>query len=751
MKLFLIIITFFLFTNNSYAIDSDKVIIHGNDNIDKNVIFSIISDLLIVENINENLIIKKLFESGNFKDISITNTDTYLNIFLTENPSINDIAFEGNERFKTEEIFEIFSLINNLNFYNEKEIILFIKEFKKLYYSFGYNQVEISYETAFLSENLINLNFKIKEGEISKINKVFFSGNDSISRKDLLSIITSREKNTLIFFTSKNYKAFEVKNDKFNILNYYKENGFKNIEVDYKIEYLRDRNKFNIYFNIIEGTKFLYKSVDISIPKELLDAQEYSDFDVFFNLKTKNILTKNNFFNIKKLKQIQKELTDYLFTKGLNFFEINILEKSDQEFVEVLFNVISTSPKYVNQINIIGNSRTLDKVIRREMAFVEGNSVTDFQISESKKNLSSLNIFETIDIQEVPVNNNLVDINVTILEKSTGDFQVGLALGSLQGASFITSLNEKNISGTGRNLELAINTSEVNTVYKVNVVEPYVFNQNFNLLYGASFRQRDYSSSASYEVDSFDANIGVSYEFNTNLYHNLSLIYEIKDYTITNSTTVANSIASSEGTNAAIKIENLLNYNTLNSYIRPTNGTQFIYANVLSPITNSDNGYIKNVLTYKKYFKINKNNNFSIQSRLGNISSLQNSDILTDDKFSLGGRWLRGFDSFGVGPRSSSTSYYGGNNIAVTKIDFKRSVFNNADNPVDLNLFTDFGTVFENKTDPSFAKESIRSSYGIGLNFYSPIGPIGLSWGFPITDESYDIKRQFLFSIGSVN
>ena len=135
MKLFLIIITFFLFTNNSYAIDSDKVIIHGNDNIDKDVIFSIISDLLIVENINENLIIKKLFESGNFKDISITNTDTYLNIFLTENPSINDIAFEGNERFKTEEIFEIFSLINNLNFYNEKEIILFIKEFKKLYYS----------------------------------------------------------------------------------------------------------------------------------------------------------------------------------------------------------------------------------------------------------------------------------------------------------------------------------------------------------------------------------------------------------------------------------------------------------------------------------------------------------------------------------------------------------------------------------------------------------------------------------------
>ena len=143
-------------------------------------------------------------------------------------------------------------------------------------------------------------------------------------------------------------------------------------------------------------------------------------------------------------------------------------------------------------------------------------------------------------------------------------------------------------------------------------------------------------------------------------------------------------------------------------------------------------------------------NNIALTS-IGNITSLSNNDILSDDKFSLGGRWLRGFDRFGAGPRNSRTSYVGGNNLIVTKLDYSRELYKNSDFPVFLNLFNDYGVVWENKTKPTNSDNSIRSSVGFGIKYYSPIGPIGFSWGFPIQDESYDIKRMFLFSVGNID
>ena len=197
-------------------------------------------------------------------------------------------------------------------------------------------------------------------------------------------------------------------------------------------------------------------------------------------------------------------------------------------------------------------------------------------------------------------------------------------------------------------------------------------------------------------------------------------------------------------------MKNDFTYNQLNSFLRPSKGTCIKYNNIFSPVTNSDNGFIKNILIHKKYYKF-KSNILSIQTKIGNIFSLQNEEIPTDNKFSLGGRWLRGFDSYGAGPRNSRTSYVGGNNIVVSKIDLQRPLNNSSDNPIDLNFFTDIGTVFDNKEVPTNSKESIRASYGVGIKFYSPIGPIGFSWAFPISSESYDIERMFLFSIGNVN
>ena len=133
------------------------------------------------------------------------------------------------------------------------------------------------------------------------------------------------------------------------------------------------------------------------------------------------------------------------------------------------------------------------------------------------------------------------------------------------------------------------------------------------------------------------------------------------------------------------------------------------------------------------------------------IFSLQNKELSTEDKFSLGGSWLRGFDRYGVGPRESRSSYIGGTNVIATKFDLNRPILGSSENPIDLNLFTDIGTVFDNKVTPTYSDESIRASYGFGIKFYSIIGPIGFSWGFPLMKEDHDIERMFTFSVGLMN
>ena len=270
------------------------------------------------------------------------------------------------------------------------------------------------------------------------------------------------------------------------------------------------------------------------------------------------------------------------------------------------------------------------------------------------------------------------------------------------------------------------------------------------MIYDISYAFKDRSDFKSYDLEEFNTDFGFRYDLTNKISHYIILKYILKDYEITN-TSASDSIKKLAGNNADILLNNTFNYSDLDSFIRPSRGTSISYFNTISPATNNDNGYIKNLITYAKYYPYKKTNIFSFRTKIGNIYSLQNKELPIEDKFSLGGRWLRGFDRFGVGPRESRISYVGGQNIIAAKFDFDRPILGTSDNPIDLNLFTDIGTVFDNKIDPTYANENIRASYGFGIKFYSPIGPIGFSWGFPLLSESHDIKKMFTFRVGIMN
>ncbi len=721
--------------------------IRGNNFTDSNVILSLLSK--IPDEVNEeytNDIIKNLNKSNLFSDVNVKIEKNKYIINVVEFPSINKVYFEGNKRFKDEELNTIATQIKLFNF-NQNSIELFIKEITNLYESFGYNNTQINYTTKLFKEkNTIDINFNISEGDITKISNIFINGNKSFLAEEIKQKLNSKTKSIRNIFANNNFKPYVVEQDIFQIIKFYKNNGFLDVNVENKVEYLKS-NKVNLYFNIEEGNIYTLSSINIEDKENLLKSDVLGKINLELE---KYLLDENTSFSIENIQQIRDKITSIIFDNDIEFIEITTSDKIEDNKISILFNVNSISPKYTKQINIVGNNRTLDYVIRRELDIVEGDVLYNSQIDKIRQKLISLNLFKSVKIKEEKIDNNLVNLIIEIEEKQTGSFNIGVSVGTLDGFSVVTGLRERNFYGTGRSLDFLINTSEDKNEFKLITTDRLSIQNNADLSYKINYKQQDLSKSSSYKLDTFTTGIGIGYLLNENLFHKIDFEYVFKDYKITNRSTASNSILNSSGGNMSYLIKNNIKYSTLNPGFLSKKGRFFNFNNTIETPTSSSNGFVRNLITVKQYYNMKKNI-FSIQSKIGNIFSLNNNDILTDDKFALGGRWLRGFDNYGAGPRNSRTSYVGGNNIAVTKFDYSYELTNNSNFPIFINLFNDYGLIWDNKTKPTNSDNNLRSSAGFGIKYYSPIGPIGFTWGFPIIDEEYDIKRMFLFSIGNID
>ena len=740
-----VIFLFLVFISKQTFSNSILIEINGNNYTDNEVILSLIKDQPTdISEEYSNYIIKSLDDSLLFEDVSVQIIENKYIINITEYANINKILFRQNERLDDEELEKISNELKLINT-NPISIDLFINEITKIYNSFGYNNIDISHSKKLYKENnTADIYFDFNEGKITKINKIIFNGNNSIDTQILKSIIQSKTKNLRNIFANNNFKKFVVENDLREISNLYKNKGFIDVSVDYKVEYLKS-NKVNVYFEIVEGDIYKFSSITYLDNNKILNTNLKNEIKVLIDSSMRD-----NIYSLSKIKLLKNDISDLIIDNGIEFFEINSLEKKLTQNVELLFDIKSIRPKYANQINIYGNSRTFDYVIRRELELAEGDPIYDSQIERVSNKLKSLNLFKSVEIVENELDNNLVNLEINVEEKQTGTVNAGVSVGTLDGFAVIAGLSERNFYGTGRSLKALINTSEDKTEFTFQTNDRLFYENDVDINYKANFKEEDFSKTSSYNLDTFSTGVGLGYNINQKIRHNINLDYVIKDYAITNNSTVSSSILNSAGENVSFILRNNLFYSTLNSTILPKNGISLNFNNFIETPMSSSNGFFKNILTIKSYKTISKNT-FSFQSRLGNITTLSNNDILTDDKFSLGGRWLRGFDSFGAGPRNSRTSYVGGNNIIVSKLDYSRELFNNKDFPIFLNIFNDYGLLWENKTTPTNSDNNIRASVGFGIKYYSPIGPIGFSWGFPIMDEEYDINRMFLFSVGNLD
>ena len=747
LKYKFILIIFLSFLSKPLISNEISFDIQGNDFTDTEVILSILKEIPDTSNKEStNDIIRVLNDSDLFSDVQVKLLDNQYLIIVKEYPNIDRISFINNERLKDEDLELIASQLN-LTISNKPSINLFIKEIKNTYQSFGFNNVQIDYtEKKYTETNTVDLKFDINEGKITKINKIIINSNNYILDEDIRTIIKSKTKSITNIFANNNYKPNVVERDKYLIGNYFKDNGFIDVNVESKVEYL-ETNKVNVYFNIQEGQEYSFSSINIDDNEKILDDTTLNQI----NEKIKLFLENQKIFSISKITNLKKNISSIILENGVEFFEIETFEKKiDNYKVNVLFQILPIIPKYTNQINIVGNSRTLDHVIRRELEIVEGDAIYESQIETIRDKLVSLNLFESVNLKSDEIDENKINLIIEVEEKQTGTFNAGVSVGTLDGFSIVTGLRERNFYGTGRSLDLLLNTSDDKNQFKLITTDRLSYENDADISYSVNYKQEDFSTASSYKVDTFSSGIGIGYRINNNLYHNIDFEYALKDYKVTNSLTVANTILNSSGSNISFLIKNNFRYSTLNPGFVSKTGSYINFNNTVESPTSSNNGFVKNLLTVKKYFN-NKKSIYAIQGKVGNIFSLNNNDILTDDKYSLGGRSLRGFDNYGAGPRNSRTSYIGGNNMAILKLDYSYEITRQSNFPFYLNVFNDYGLIWENKTTPTQSDNNIRSSIGFGIKYYSPIGPIGITWGFPIMDEEYDIKRMFLFSVGNLD
>ena len=742
------ILVFIFFLLSKPLISSEILFdIQGNDFTDTDAILSILKEIPNTPNKEStNDIIRVLNESDLFSDVQVKLSENKYLIIVKEYPNIDKLYFRNNERLKDEDLILLASQVNFTK-YNKSSINLFIKELKNTYQSFGYNNIQINYsEKKYAKTNTVDLNFDINEGQITKINKIIINSNNFILDDDIRAIIKSKTKSFTNIFANNNYKPNVVERDKYLIGSYFKDYGYIDVSVESKIEYLKT-NRVNIYFYIDEGDEYSFSSININDNNSILDNETLNKV----NEKLKSFLNEEKIFSRSKVNNLEKNISSIVLESGIDFFEIETYEKKENNYeVSVIFQILPIIPKYTNQINIVGNYRTLDHVIRRELEIVEGDAIYESQLKNIRDKLVSLNLFESVNLIKEETDDDKINLIIEVEEKQTGSFNAGVSVGTFDGFSIVTGLRERNFYGTGRSVDVLVNTSNDKNQYKLITTDRLSYENDADISYSINYKQEDFSNASSYKLDTFSSGIGIGYELSNNLYHNLDFEYALKDYKITNSSTVSNSILNSSGTNISFLVKNNLRYSTVNKGFIPKTGNYINFNNTIETPSSSNNGFVKNLITLKKFFSSN-NSIYGIQGKLGNIFSLNNNDILTDDKFSLGGRSLRGFDIYGVGPRNSRTSYIGGNNLALIKLDYSYEITNQSNFPFYLNFFNDYGLIWENKTTPTQSDNNIRSSVGFGLRYYSPVGPIGFTWGFPIMDEEYDIKRIFLFSVGNLD
>ena len=744
----IIIILIFLDISVSFSNDYfiKKVEITGNKRISTSFISNITNKYFNKKITDEeiNLITKDLYKSDFFDDITVKVDNDTLQIEVVETPVINEIYFFGNIFFTEEQLKDIVK-INKRDTFSKSKLNIAIENIKLQYSRTGRKFAKVEVSKKELSQSRVDLLFEITEGELVKVNKINFFGNKVFSNNKLKSVIKTKESKFYRLFGSSVFKEENIILDK-NLLNrFYNRRGFINFKVlSYKRELLPDYSGYNINIILNEGDSFVIN--DILFQNEL---SNISKKDLLNQVEFK----KGDIFDERALEESKKNINNFIERNGFTFIKINheVLNKDNKNSkFDLKFTITEAVKSYVRRINITGNTRTLDKVLRRELLILEGDPFNGQKLKDSLNALRRLGYFKSVNIDilqtETP---GVVDIEIKVVEDLTGSFSFGIGYDSVEKTSFTIGLDERNFLGEGLKTRISIQTSEKSTKYNIGITEPF-FQDTPLSLSGDVFDQKTEIGEKDIEKQGFDIGFG----FNYYDYSNRFGYRFTSSKTTTDSSFTGTSISGEEG----IEIEtSLLNYsissNNTDNFLNPSEGVKKSLKMSVAGL-GGDSKFLKTEASFKEYIPFNYGDYvFSYGTKFGTITSLDDEKVTSSNRFYFNSNSVRGFDSNGIGPRDNGNDNgIGGNNFYSGQVEVKSKKLIPGDLGIDISIFSDIGSLWD--TDyPTNVKgvndSSPRASAGVAVYWNTAVGPLSFIWGWPISEEDYDKDNNFKFSIGT--
>jgi len=748
---------FFVCLQSAYAFVVKDVVVEGLKKFDPELIKSTI-DIKVGQNIsNSDLdgVVKKLYEMNIFSKIDVENRNGVLHFFVVENAVINEIFFEGNKELSKENILKELT-IKPKSMYSKSSLKMNASKLIDMYRSIGYLSAKVNPKTIIRNSGKIDIVFEITEGKKAYVKEIKFVGNESFSKSDLIKAIRTKEYSWWKIFAQ--FDIFDenmIKYDVELLKKFYNQNAY----LDFKIQppVVRssiDKSSFYIVFNFEEGQK--YRIGQINISSDIKDI----NIESLYN----ELVIKNGYYCYGELINLSiKKLTDKLGELGYAFIQIDPDMKinKDNSTADVTFLIKQGKKVYVNNINIIGNVRTLDTVIRREMEIKEQDAYNVLSLKNSEYKLRRLQYFKDVKFKLNPDSNyrDKVNLDVEVEENSTGELFASLGWSSLNGLVVELGIKENNFRGKGQKVGITISRSDLQKRVMFSFTEPYFMDHDLSAGFDISYTRYDYNKDYGYNVDSFRLGGRLGWTWTQTLYQTVGISLQGDLYSDI-SPSLKDSVTA--GFVPTSKIYQSLSW--VDSSPDYFNNNVWEYSaslsNELSAGFSRDKFFKTDIEMKTNYTFLDNRITFGVMANMGHIESFDKS-LSRVYRYFLGGENLRGFATAGAGSRLSRAYSAGGNSILFGNAQFSFPIGFSKEYNISGFLFYDFGWIappddkgarYLNFTIRRyrFVDESFRTSAGFGIFWHSPMGPIKLTWGYPIKYKSYDELERFRFSISTL-
>lgn len=735
--------------NQAQAFTIEKIEIEGTERIGFETINSYLP-VSIGEDLSGDLVqqsIQKLYKTGFFKDVSLYERDSgVLVIKVVERPSITEVEIDGNSLIETKDFMEALSSlgIKQGRIYNQTQLDRVILDLKRRYQGQGYYAAEIAFTVEELPRNRVNLKIEVEEGKAATIGAINLVGNDTYSDDRLKPLLLLSEK-SLIGETDE-YSQPKMQADIETIKSYYLDRGFAEFEVrSNQVGLSLDKTKVFITINMTEGPQYSVSSVsytgDTLISKEeIANLQAISEGDLFS--RTKVIGTMNAF-------------RDRLSEEGYAFAEVkpDTTLNKENKTVTIKFDVTPKERVYVRNINIEGNTRTRDYVIRRELRQLESAPYSLSAVRLSTDRLNRLGYFTRVDIDTQRTSDDQIDLMVSVEEQSTGSFTAGVGYSQLDGISFNVGVSERNFIGSGNQLDFKISSSAARKSADVGLTNPYFTADGVSLGTGFYLSEIDALELgiADYTTNNYGLRLSLGYPLSEYSRVNFGLRLDNQSLVCSDTFTVCNDYLATHDKNQTSAIVSTgWSYDTKNAFYFPTSGQSFsISAEVQAPIS-SDVALYKLFLDEKWYYPLTKDFSLGLKLGLAYGDGIGSTKALPFyERFYAGGiSSVRGFEANSLGDYYPGTDTpIGGSSRIVTSaaINFPVPFIDDSSN-VRFSLFFDAGNVFAKGAKMDAGE--LRTSAGIGVSWITPVGPLAFSFAKPLSYSDNDELQQFQFNLG---